>query len=251
MATVATPKVPHLTEAEEAEVLKIDHGAGYYGGSSGLEWVGKVLVRITEHLLGFYFFYKCSLVHEWSWPLAFLGCVAGNIFADVISVLVHFTLDNYFAPDTPIIGSTVHYFREHHDFPKRMVGKSFIDTNNEICVAGIVLCNLSFLLQAYIPGLNSFFWNHTLGWTALLCPIINTVHCYTHMPLSKTPWIYRKLAIDIPWLVHPDHHKTHHTLLNSHYSLYMGKMDTLFDIFHVLEGIGKYSFYFFILSLFI
>lgn len=241
MAAVdTTAKVPHLTKEEEEELV-IDHGEGYKG-SEGLRYYQKVALRLIEHLMAGYFFYKASFVGTFSWPLAILAFLAGNIFADVISVIVHFTLDNYFSATTPVVGSTVHYFREHHVYPTRMVGKSFIDTNSEICNTGIVLCTGIFGLQTLFPSLNSFFWNHTLGWTAFLCTLINTVHCYTHMPMSKTPWFYRKLALDIPFFVHPDHHKTHHESLNSHYSLYMGKMDVLFDMLYVLESIEIFIF---------
>jgi len=225
--------MPSTKQQKSEDEIIIDHGEGYQA-SAGMTYMTKVAHRVVEHAMAFMFL-KRAFDYQWSFLSLFMGFLAGNLLADVISVIVHFTLDNYFSPETPIVGSTVHYFREHHNHPARMVGKSFIDTNSEICVAGLLICPLSYAIQC-MGYLNSSFGNAMLGSCAFLCTIINTIHCYTHMPLSKTPWFYRFFAITIPFFVHPEHHKMHHKVLNSHYSLYMGKMDQLFDFFYILEA---------------
>ena len=63
-----------------------------------------------------------------SYPLHIMALLAGYAAADLASGIVHYLLDNFGSPNTPIIGQKfVKPFRDHHVDPMEMVELSLDD----------------------------------------------------------------------------------------------------------------------------
>src|SRR5260221_12777154 len=86
---------------------------------SGIPRSLKALLLLFTQLFAAYWGIR-AFEGRWTVVELLLGAVLGYAYLDLMTVLTHFTIDNYFSPRTPIIGSVVHYYRVHHLMPDRM-----------------------------------------------------------------------------------------------------------------------------------
>lgn len=163
----------------------------------------------------------------WQWGLAAL---AAWWFVDVFTLFAHWLLDNYFEPTTPIVGTTVFYFREHHRFPNAMFDRDYFDGNFENAFgAGLILIAVA-LAVAFLgvpPVVSVFFAVAGLGGS-----YITTVHKWTHDPRPMRPVQWAQKA---HLIVGPKHHALHHGDTRGHYALFAGHMEPLVEGSHFFE----------------
>ena len=118
-----------------------------------------------------------------SWPVGILivGLVlAAYAVADLASGVVHFLLDNFGSPETPVIGQKfVKPFRDHHVDPMAMTKGDFIAVNAD---------NVFVCLPVIIPV---FFFLDVTGhpyWGVFVIGLVggvimtNQLHKWAHMP---------------------------------------------------------------------
>lgn len=151
----------------------------------------------------------------WSVQAALLAtacAIAGYALADVMSGVIHWVGDTFFAEDTPIIGTAfIHPFREHHRDPLAITRHGFLEVNGNNCLALVPLLLPTWLLGApdgaddHVPWLGIqvtvlFFSLATFG--------TNQFHKWAHQPgppPRAVRWLRRARLI-----LEPGHHDVHH-----------------------------------------
>lgn len=161
------------------------------------------------------------------WQVA-LGMFLGLATLDLITLLVHWTIDNYFSPDTPLIGTSVYYFREHHELPLKMFSRGYVDNNFENAMIG-----LSWQLLFAPFHLGPVFLCLT-GFGTLLSGYITLIHRWAHT--EAVAWPVRALQ-SLGLLVSKAHHDVHHEGQGRNYGLCAGFFDPVFDALRVLEAL--------------
>lgn len=151
----------------------------------------------------------------------------GYLISDFSSGIFHWTLDTWMTSDVPVIGSMIAEFREHHVVPHAMTLKTWIDTNGNNCIGGIVsLIWMNFALRANYFKLSVFCLTLSIGVT-----LTNQIHKWAH----ETP---KNLSTFVKFLQRSgiilsfSHHHGHHTEHLSHYCITNGWMN------YLLEPIG-------------
>jgi ubiquinone/menaquinone biosynthesis C-methylase UbiE len=154
-----------------------------------------------------------------------------QLVVDAVGAVSHFFLDNYWTPDTPIVGSTVYYFRLHHDKPKLMLTRDWVDTNTELAVGTLAFACIikEGLFGAYLfGGMVSPMWDWFWFLGSLCGSLTSTVHGCLHRNSEDNP-IWFKILNKIGFVCAPEHHQIHHQKLEGCYSLYLGKVDPIFE----------------------
>ena len=129
-----------------------------------------------------------------------LAIVAGAIFADFVSGLVHWFADTWFEETMPILGRRLlRPFRVHHVNPDDFLRRNFIDTNGDVSMVMLPL-----LLSIYLaPPIAGVF---LLSACVAAWPT-NQVHQWAHMPdpPRAVAWLQSKGV-----LLSGDDHRKHH-----------------------------------------
>ncbi|KAG5502381.1 hypothetical protein JIQ42_05258 [Leishmania sp. Namibia] len=146
-----------------------------------------------------------------------LFIIAAMALADLVSGLAHWGLDTWGSPDTPIFGSFIRSFREHHVNQTAMCRHDFIETN-----ADTTLPLLPVLLMQYAcvhstnhsgNGYAANLHVRNIGAHVFLCTfflfvgITNEIHKWSHQ--AKQSRVVRK-AMDIGIILSPISHRKHH-----------------------------------------
>lgn len=201
-----------------------------------------VAVRVFERILAVAYLYKAfyagssqfSFTDGMDWLWIVTAFIAGNFYVDCIGAVIHFHLDNYGTKDTPIVGEAIYYFRLHHEHPRKMLERDFVDTNTDITNISILHALIFYPIQLMFPFLDSAWINLAIGSALLLGPFVNTVHACMHKSPKEQPLWYKTLS-KMGLCCSPDHHKDHHIEFDRSYSLYLGKVDPLFEYFCIWE----------------
>jgi len=142
-----------------------------------------------------------SLVYSLSIPLIMMSTY---IISVLLTGLVHFTFDNYFTTNTPIIGIVVHEFREHHTDPGRIVRRSTLQAIEHVVIVGIFIN----LLLLFVK--NPFIIQILIG-SGFFGIITNIVHRYNHLkPGTKMPLLI-EWAQKLKLIQNNEEHNVHHT----------------------------------------
>lgn len=167
-----------------------------------------------------------ALLYAWHWhrceatPLQF-GMVApfACALADLCSGVAHWAFDTFGTPTTPVFGTFIHSFREHHDYPHRITQHSFVETNGDNMLACIPLLVLAPLRPA---------WLHAFSLVLILMvALTNQFHAWAHE--LHPPYVVRLLqnaGLILPRAHHQRHHWGEH---NSHYTITNGWLNNLLD----------------------
>ncbi|HZM37218.1 MAG TPA: fatty acid desaturase CarF family protein [Burkholderiales bacterium] len=130
-------------------------------------------------------------------PGVFVSAILGWLIADLLSGLVHWTLDRFGSERTPIFGPIlIRPFREHHDDPQAMTRHDFVETNGASALGASPL----FLFQ-----------NEILFFTAIGLVAANQCHKWAHA--RSVPAIVRaaqRLRLILPPAAHGRHHAAPH-----------------------------------------
>lgn len=190
-----------------------------------LPWSLKLGCIALVHLLGAWLMVQ-AFREGGTWAQLILGSVLGHLSLDAITLLVHWTLDNYFSERTPVIGDIVFYFREHHDLPMAMFQRGYVENNFENALIGLGFEVLGLGIHPGPVG------SMLLGFGSIGSAYITLIHKWAHLespgPLARL--LQRALVI-----VSTEHHAVHHRGAGRHYGLAAGWVDGLFDRFKVLE----------------
>jgi ubiquinone/menaquinone biosynthesis C-methylase UbiE len=169
---------------------------------------------------------------KWSenWLSMSVVFILGQLCVDGVGAFSHFFLDNYWTDNTPIVGSTVYYFRLHHVKPKLMLSKDWIDTNTELTVGTVVFC----LFFRHVLGAMSPLWDWFWFIGCLFGSFTSTVHACLHRDPTKNP-IWFKILHKMHIVCDPEHHQVHHRKFMGEYSLYLGKVDPILEMVWMWE----------------
>jgi plasmanylethanolamine desaturase len=199
-------EVTDLSTQAEIDRLK----AGYSRGQRLLEIAG------IAAFFGFTAVYVMDIVtHILTYDVARVGLIlggallAGLLFADFVSGLVHWAADNWGSPDWPILGTGfVRPFRHHHLDPKEMTTHDFVELNGNNCLISLpaMWWGHHCLVHFEAPGL-ALFW--AAFWLSLSYWVLGTnqFHAWSHT--DKPPRLVallQRLHLILP----VDHHHVHH-----------------------------------------
>jgi ubiquitin-conjugating enzyme E2 variant len=153
--------------------------------------------------------------------------VVAYAVADLASGVVHFLLDNFGSPDTPIIGQKfVKPFRDHHDDPMAMTQGDFIAVNGDnvfVCLPVVVPAYL-FLDVAAHPYVGVFLIGLVVG-----VIMTNQLHKWAHMP--SVPAIVAA-AQRHGVVLSNRHHNVHHSgRYDRNYCITWGRLDVVLNRF--------------------
>jgi len=172
---------------------------------------------------------------RFSWQIAMLIVllvVVAYAVADLASGIVHFLLDNFGSPETPVIGQKfVKPFRDHHTDPMAMTHGDFIAVNaDNVFVCLPVLIPVFFLLDiAKHPFVGVFL-------VALVSGVImtNQLHKWAHMPtVPRLVAAAQRSGV----VLSKEHHSVHHSGgYDSNYCITWGHLDVLLNRFVSLRN---------------
>lgn len=164
------------------------------------------------------------------WGMIFLGLVGGWILSDVVSGLVHWSMDTWGTIETPIIGKMmIHPFREHHVDPTEMTRHNYFEVNGH---------NALVLLTVLVPALvippSSMAGYASLLMFAFGIIMTNQIHKWSHLkarPAFVT--LLQKARLILP----ADYHHIHHTAPHMKaYSITNGWVSPLLDRLGFFRG---------------
>jgi ubiquitin-conjugating enzyme E2 variant len=158
--------------------------------------------------------------------------VVGYAAADLMSGVIHWFGDTFFAEDTPVIGSAfIHPFREHHRDPLAITRHGFLEVNGNNCFALLPLLLPTWLLGAPAESGDPVPWLPFQA-AALFFSIAtfgtNQFHKWAHQPgppARPIEWLRRAHLI-----LDPEHHAGHHRAPHrSSYCVTVGWLNPLLD----------------------
>jgi ubiquitin-conjugating enzyme E2 variant len=163
-----------------------------------------------------------------SWPIGTLIAVlvlAAYAVADLASGIVHFLLDNFGSPETPVIGQKfVKPFRDHHTDPMAMTRGDFIAVNAD----NVFIC-LPVIVPAFFfldTGRHLYAGVFIVGLVAGVI-MTNQLHKWAHMPV-----VPRLVAVAQRrgFVLSKQHHSVHHSgEYDRNYCITWGHLDTLLN----------------------
>ena len=187
-------------------------------------FAGALIYRVVAEVAG-----------RFSWQIGLLIGVlilVAYAVADLASGIVHFLLDNFGSPDTPVIGQKfVKPFRDHHVDPMAMTQGDFIAVNaDNVFVCLPVLIPVFFFLDI---GQHPF-WGVFL--VALTSGVImtNQLHKWAHMPtVPRLVAAAQRSGV----VLSKEHHSVHHSGgYDSNYCITWGHLDVLLNRFVSLRN---------------
>jgi plasmanylethanolamine desaturase len=153
-----------------------------------------------------------AVVDQWSLLTAFAIAamvVAGYAAADLASGVVHFLLDNFGSPKTPVIGEKfVKPFRDHHVDPMAMTRGDFVAVNaDNVFVCLPVLIPVFFLLDAAEHPFVGVFIVSLVGGVVMT----NQLHKWAHVPnVPRLVAVAQRHGV----VLSKAHHAVHHSGCN-------------------------------------
>jgi ubiquitin-conjugating enzyme E2 variant len=195
--------------------------------------------RVFEFVsVGTFIGFACALVwrvadevaDRMSVPVAFLviGLVlAAYAVADLASGIVHFLLDNFGSPETPVIGQKfVKPFRDHHVDPMEMTRGDFIAVNADnvfVCLP-VIIPAFFFLDTSEHPYAGVFMVGLVAG-----VIMTNQLHKWAHMPtVPRLVAAAQRHGV----VLSKEHHSVHHSgAYDSNYCITWGHLDLLLNRF--------------------
>ena len=153
--------------------------------------------------------------------------VVAYAVADLASGIVHFLLDNFGSPETPVIGQKfVKPFRDHHVDPMAMTEGDFVAVNADnvfICLPVIVPA-FFFLDTNHHPYAGVFIVGLVAG-----VIMTNQLHKWAHMPAVPRLVAFAQRR---GFVLSKQHHAVHHSgAYDRNYCITWGHLDSLLNPF--------------------
>lgn len=167
-------------------------------------------------------------------PTAWILCqvALGILFADLMSGFVHWYIDTYGNPKTPILGRHVYLPTiNHHAHPLDCTRANFLSRNGPLWT----------LTAIFIGGFALAGWINAFTITATLAgALANDIHVWSHQPKRRRPRLVRWLQ-DRKIILTPREHWLHHTGgFNRRYCTVTNLLNPVLDglrIFRLIEGL--------------
>ena len=183
------------TRRENAQKLK----AGYSQGKRNVE-----IVCISLAVVGWVYNavrlarFSATVDSELVVSCGFTALLVGSLVADFMSGLVHWGADTWGSVETPVLGTFIRSFREHHVDAYAMCKHDFVETNGD----NFMLCVPTLLWMALAPidtNCTAMSWcvPHTYSWhmyclsLSLLVALTNQFHKQSHQ--IKPHWFAKAL----------------------------------------------------------
>ena len=189
---------------------------------------GPKALRVFALLLG-HVLPLILLARAWqhgSWLQLVTGASTGYLTLELIVVFTHWALDNWFSAKTPVIGSVVFYFREHHVLPMQMFQRDFFDNNFENALIGLLFSVPTFFSHA------GPFGCALVGFGSLWSGWVTTIHKAAHV---ESPHPVARVLQRLHLIVDRAHHDVHHAGAGRNYGLVCGWLDRAVDALHLFE----------------
>ena len=169
-----------------------------------------------------------EVADRFSFPIALLIVgllVVAYAVADLLSGIVHFLLDNFGTPETPVIGQKfVRPFRDHHVDPMEMTRGDFIAVNADNVFACLpVLIPVYFLVDISAhPYVGVFLVGLVAG-----VIMTNQLHKWAHMPaVPRLVAVAQRNGV----VLSKEHHMVHHSgRYDSNYCITWGYLDVVLN----------------------
>jgi ubiquitin-conjugating enzyme E2 variant len=155
-----------------------------------------------------------------AWPGLVAVAALAWLAADLVSGLVHWLCDTFFAEDTPFVGrAVIEPFREHHRDPLAITRRGFTGVNGANCA--VVLPVLALAAWGEPSPRHVFVLAFGFG----VC-LTNQFHKWAHAPRvpRAAVWLQRAGLI-----VPPAHHARHHRHGTSAFCVASGWCNPLLD----------------------
>ena len=171
-----------------------------------------------------------EVVDRLSFPVALLVIVlllAAYAVADLASGVVHFLLDNFGSPETPVIGQKfVKPFHDHHVDPMEMTHGDFIAVNadNVFACLPVIIPAFFFLDIAQHPYAGVFLVGLVFG-----VVMTNQLHKWAHMPtVPRLVAAAQRSGV----VLSKEHHSVHHAgAYDRNYCITWGHLDVVLNHF--------------------
>jgi ubiquitin-conjugating enzyme E2 variant len=143
------------------------------------------------------------------WLVIGAAVLLGNLVADLVSGLVHWSFDRIFDEGVPYLGPHfVRPFREHHRDPTEITRHDFIELNGNTCIAAIPVLGATWLALPPAPGhaaanFSVAFVVCLTVWTVLT----NQFHQWAHQA-APSRWV--RLLQRGRIVLSKEHHAEHH-----------------------------------------
>lgn len=142
-------------------------------------------------------------------PLLVAALVLGLLTADLLTGIVHWLCDTFFAEDTPLLGRTViAAFREHHVDPSAMTRRAFLRVSNSNIIGTTVLLAVLSCLRVLLDDPPSAFADVWVTSAASAIMATNQFHKWAH--LSEVPVVVARLQ-RFRVILSPTEHTRHHS----------------------------------------
>lgn len=161
--------------------------------------------------------------------LMLAAAMAGFVFADFSSGLVHWLFDTWGSAETPVVGKTfILPFRIHHADPLDITRHGFVATNGHnclVCVPALAACLFIPVQSAWGAAALSFMLAAAMGTFGT-----NQFHKWAHAPsVGPIAGYLQRCHL----ILNPRHHDIHHRHpFNQHYCITTGWMNP------VLQAVG-------------
>lgn len=169
--------------------------------------------------------------HTWFKPI--IACFIGYIFADLVTGVYHWLIDNFGDASTPIFGSQIEEFQRHHKLSSGIPKHEFENNLNMLgCFITFTVLPID-LIYHDRPVFMGF-----MGVASGCVMLSQYCHAWAHMAKSKLPPIVVILQ-DVGVLVSRSQHAAHHRppynnnycIVSGVWNMFMGKL----KVFEALE----------------
>jgi ubiquitin-conjugating enzyme E2 variant len=192
-------------------------------------------------ILAFFLTISCLgyLVYRWfqlgfgPWWQILGAWLVGVLLADLVSGFIHWLMDTWGTPETPVFGELfIRDFRIHHQDEKEMTRHGFFETNGN---------NAMVLLLVLVPAV---LWSPTRPeWIAFIISFAsailftNQIHKWSHedKPSRFVTWLQSTHVI-LPPDVHAMHHIYPHT---TYYNITTGWLNLIIELIRIYPAMER------------
>lgn len=212
---------------------------GYTATKRAMEMTSIALFAVlwTLHFVGIarYFVHHGPPITTSSALASLISAFLGFVLADFVSGLVHWGFDTWGSPSTPVVGSFIRSFREHHVDQMAITRHDIIETNGDSCLPVVpVLAAVYFFapnVNGSLPGVVGYLGHPALRVflvsLSIAVALTNQFHKFSHQP--KLPGVVSFLMRN-RLILSSQAHRVHHSgEFEKHYCITTGWLNVPLD----------------------
>lgn len=154
-------------------------------------WIWSSYVIVTNYQIYYIAYIPLAITITYFLSILFTG-------------ILHFVFDNYFSPNTPIIGVVVHEFREHHTDPGRIARRDTLQSIEHAVIPAIAINIMLLFIN------NPFIIQFLIGF-GMFGILTNIVHRFNHLKNDEQSPKIIKFARKLKLIQSKEQHDIHHT----------------------------------------